>query len=273
MLIDTHCHIQNIVKNEFDVIIAPELLSEAKTIIDQAAEHHVTTVINVGTSLIESLNCVSLAQHFKNVYACVGIHPNDATVNWQKEIKELAVLVAHKEKNKIVAIGECGMDFHYPDYNIERQKDAFRAQIELALKNDLALVIHTRDAHDETLRVLEEYSKNGLRGTIHCFSEGQAFAEAAIAWGFVIGIGGTITYPKNDALRAVVKQVGLANIVLETDAPFLPPQSMRGKKNHPLHIETVAHYLADLLNVPFEEVAQCTSSNAIRIFELNNYQN
>ena len=273
MLIDTHCHIQNIIKKEFDVILAPESRLQAQIIIDQAAEHDVTTIINVGTSLTESLNCVSLAKHFKNVYASVGIHPNDTTDNWQKEIKELALLVADKEKNKIVAIGECGMDFHYPDYNIERQKDSFKAQIELALENDLALVIHTRDAHDETLRVLEEYSKNGLRGTIHCFSEGQTFADLAVAWGFVLGIGGTITYPKNDGLRAVVKQVGLSNIVLETDAPFLPPQVIRGQKNHPLHIATVAHYLATLLNVPFQEVAQTTSSNAIRIFELNNYQN
>ena len=128
------------------------------------------------------------------------------------------------------------------------------------------MVIHTRGAGPETLEVLEDYK--GLRGTIHCFSEDLQFAHKAISMGFVLGIGGTITYPKNNHLREVVQTVGLNHIILETDAPFLPPQIIRGKKNHPKYIKTIAEYIANLLEVPFEEVAEKTSDKARTLFNM-----
>lgn len=251
MLIDTHCHINTMVKKDFDTPLDAQDLERAAAIVAQAALMGVTTIVNVGTSLIESENCIKLASTFKYVYASLGIHPNDLTHSWQEDLAKLAGYLSRKKDLKIVAIGECGMDKHYPDYNLERQKDAFRRQIELALEHDLALVVHTRDAAPETLTCLEEYKNRGLRGTIHCFSEDIIFAQKAISWGFVLGIGGTITYPKNAHLRAAVRAVGIENIVLETDAPFLPPQIMRGKQNHPQQIHTIAQYLADMLTIPF----------------------
>lgn len=268
MLVDTHCHMNMMVKEAFDRPLTTQEVAQAQPIVHQAQLQEVTTIINVGTSLVESNNCVALAQHYSNVYATVGIHPNDLTNDWKSDFKELEKLVQNKEHNKIVGIGECGLDYHYPDYNKQRQYDAFKAQIELALEHNLALVVHTRDAHDETLKSLEEFKGQISRGIIHCFSEDQSFADYTISWGFVLGIGGTLTYPKNNALREIFKNVSLEKIVLETDAPFLPPQTMRGKQNNPANIKLVAQYLAELRNESFETIANSTTQNAYKVFNI-----
>ena len=258
------------VKGDFDRPLTEEEIKKASSIVDDAARADVTTILNVGTSLIESMNCIELAKHYEAVYAAIGIHPNDLTDSWQVDLKKMSILLERKEELNIVGIGECGFDKHYPDYNITRQTDAFRAQIELALRYDLGLVVHTRDAPDETLRCLDEYKNQGLRGTIHCFSEDLPFAQHAISLGFVLGIGGTITYPKNDRLRSVVSSVGLNNIILETDAPFLPPQIIRGKQNHPSSIKMIAEFVAQLLNTEEGTIAHTTSKNAHKVFQFNN---
>ncbi|HLJ31148.1 MAG TPA: TatD family hydrolase [Candidatus Babeliales bacterium] len=267
MLIDTHCHINMMVKNSFDTPLQPEDLPKAQTIVEQAHERQVSLIINVGTRKIENQNCILLAQTFPSVFATVGIHPNDSDT-WQEDFTLLKSWVQQKEQNKIVGIGECGIDMHYPDYDLQRQRDAFRAQIELALEHNLALVIHSRDAYDETLYMLEEYKKQLSRATMHCFSYDQAFARTVTEWGFMLGIGGTITYPKNNELRAVVANANLENIVLETDAPFLPPQAIRGKQNHPREILTIAQFVAELRKDTFENIAQQTTRNALQLFNL-----
>lgn len=256
------------VKKTFDTPLHTHDKHNAQQIIDHALQNNVTTIINVGTSLIESNNCIMLAQWFAHNYAVVGIHPNDCTTYWQKDLQEIKTLLRKKEDYKIVGIGECGLDFHYPDYNKQRQYDAFKAQIDCALAYDLALVVHTRDARDETLYILEPYKHDITRGIIHCFSEDLDFAQQVISWGFAIGMGGAVTYPKNNNLREVARGVNLSSIVLETDAPFLPPQSMRGKQNTPSSIALIAQYLAELLSVPYETIAQETTSTAKRVFKL-----
>lgn len=269
MLIDTHCHINMMIKRDFDRPLTEAELLEARPIVDEAVEAGVTKILNVGTSLVESNNCIILSQRNSEVYAAIGIHPNDLTQHWKDDLKKLSSILDKKEELKIIGIGECGFDKHYPDYNILRQEDAFRAQIELALQHNLGLVVHTRDAPEETVRCLQEYRNQGLRGTIHCFSEDLSFAQHAIDMGFVLGIGGTITYPKNDRLRSVVSAVGLDHIILETDAPFLPPQIIRGKQNHPRSIRIIAQYIAELLTVSPEMVAQTTSQNAAKTFDFS----
>lgn len=267
MLIDTHCHINIMTKESFDTALLPHDYHIAQQIVDSAKQEDVCIIFNVGTSLIESMNCVELAKRLPEIYAVVGIHPNDLTHDWRTDMAQLKKLVSAKNTHKIVAIGECGLDFHYPDYNIMRQQDAFKTQIELALEHSLPLVVHTRDAGDETLRSLEAFKDTQLRGVIHCFSEDLAFAQEAIKLGFVLGIGGTITYPKNGALRAVVSTLGLDHIILETDAPYLPPQSLRGKKNSPSNIRIIAQYIAELLQTDLETVAQRTTQTVQKIFK------
>lgn len=268
MLIDTHAHINMMVKKEFDIPLDPALFPQVQAIIDQSATKDVKLFINVGTSIVESENCIRLAQEFKSIYAAIGVHPNDATDTWRADIKQLATWAREKNQNKIVAIGECGLDMHYPEYNLQRQKDVFKAQIELSLEHNLALIVHTRDAYDETLRILEEFKGHVTRGIIHCFSEDISFAKTVIDWGHCIGIGGAITYPKNQQLRDVVIATDLQHIVLETDAPFLPIQSMRGKQNSPMHINDIAHYIAQLKEVAYDDVAEHTTRNALSIFRI-----
>ena len=269
MLIDTHCHINMMIKKNFDVLLTPDEVNSTITIINQAKQKKVDRLINVGTSFIESKNCIQLAKTYPAIFATIGIHPNDLTKEWKNELKELEFFLKNKDENKIVGIGECGLDFHYPEYNIQQQKDAFKAQIELALENNVALVVHTRDAADETLRCIEEFKGQITKGIIHCFSEQMDFAQTVIEWDFAIGIGGTITYPKNNYLREIVQTVPLESIVLETDAPFLPIQSMRGKQNHPQYIYEIAEYIAQLRNEPLELVAEKTSKTATQIFRLS----
>ncbi len=269
MLIDTHCHINMMVKKEFDTPLTKENIFHASTIVNDAIKMGVEKIINVGTSLIESINCITLAANFPAVYAAIGIHPNDCTAQWHDDFLALAKKVADHQKHKIIGIGECGIDRHYPDYNLPRQQDAFRAQIELALEYALPLIVHTRNAPDETLAVLDQYNKEPLRGIIHCFSEDQSFADEVINRGFCIGIGGTITYPKNELLRTVAQQIPLGHMVLETDAPFLPPQSIRGKQNHPQEIVTIAHFVAEVRTTSFEEIAQQTTKNVLNLFNVN----
>jgi TatD DNase family protein len=254
------------VKKDFDIPLTTKQITHASQIVDDARKEDVTTIINVGTSLVESKNCIALAQKIHNVFATIGIHPNDCTDNWKEELKALDALLKEKENNKIVGIGECGIDRHYPGYNLQRQYDVFKAQIELALTYDVGLVIHSRDAYDETLRMLDEYARNKPRAVMHCFSYDQNFAQQVIAWGFKLGIGGTVTYPKNDDLRVVVYNAKLQDLVLETDAPYLPPQSMRGLQNSPGQIKVIAEFVAEVKKEPFQKVAEQTTLTAKYLF-------
>jgi TatD DNase family protein len=261
-LIDTHCHINTMVKKEFDIPLPNNFVELATPIVKTAAQADVTTIINVGTSLPESKNCIELAKAFDNCFATVGIHPNDLKDTWQSYISELENLLGNK---KVVGIGEIGFDFHYPGYNKERQHEAFEAQVSIALHHNLPIVIHTRDAGQTVLDALEKF-QGDPRGIIHCFSENLAFAERAIGLGFVLGIGGPLTYPKNETLREVFKTVPLEKIVLETDAPFLPPQKIRGKQNSPAQVRNIAQFLAELRGITLEEVAQATTQTAEKLF-------
>lgn len=268
MFIDTHCHINMMVKKEFDVPLTSEQLDNAYTIIKQAHDKNVSRIINVGTSLIESKNCVTMAHNSSHTFAAVGIHPNDCTPTWHQDLKEIKRLWFPEDPQafNIVAIGECGLDRHYPDYNLPRQIDAFKAQIELALEYNLGLIVHTREAGQETLKVLEEYHKHPLRAVIHCFSEDEYFAQQIVSWGWYMGIGGTITYPKNEALRTIVQKTPLEHIVLETDAPFLPVQARRGQQNHPEYIVAIAEHIALLKDQPLETIMHQTTTNAQNLF-------
>ncbi len=275
MVIDTHCHINIMLRGYKTKSMYSELTLDekilAQTILQQAADHDVKLIINVGTDLIESITCIKLAQVYTNCFAIVGIHPNDATEYWKNDFNKIASHVKNKEKNKIIGIGECGMDFHYENYNISRQQDVFKAHIELALEHNLALSIHSRDAAEETFKIIDQYSKeDNFRGIMHCFAYDQGYANEAIKSKLVLGIGGTITYPKNEILRQIVKNAELNQIVLETDAPFLPPQTMRGQQNSPANIATIAEFIANLRNTSYENIAQTTSTTVKKLFNLPN---
>lgn len=271
MLIDTHCHIPMIIQNqnldsdETKPLTNAEIL-KAQVVIDDAKYDKVTTLITIGTNIIESTNCCKLASHYNEIYAAVGLYPHECTEHWQRDLNQIKTLIETYEK--VVAIGECGLDYHRPDFNKNRQQDAFKAQIEVALKYNKALVIHTRDAADDTWSIIEPYKRELKRAVFHCFSESLDFAREVVKYGYNLGIPCTITYPKNERLRTIVSTLGLNFLVLETDAPYLPPQQLRGKSNHPRQVATTAQFIAELLEVSVEIVAQKTTENARRLFNL-----
>lgn len=274
MLIDTHCHM-NIMTRNFENSLSfqdfnHQEIEAMKKIIDDAQNNNVTKIINVGTNYHESFACIEIAKLFNNCFATLGIHPNDATDTWQDDMTNFKGLLLKKEKNKIVGIGECGIDKHYPNYNLKQQQDVFHAQIQLAIENDLALVIHSRDADQETYDVLAQYKgEKNFRGTIHCFSSNEIYAEKYLDLGFVLGFGGTLTYPKNETLRNIAKMISLEKIILETDAPFLPPQIVRGTKNNPANIKLIAQYLAEIRQESLDHVMQTTAQTTKKLFGIN----
>ena len=268
MLIDTHCHLSLMTKKEFDIPTPDSDYPKIKTIVDDAKKSDVTTIINVATSLPESINCIKISNWFENIYSTVGIHPNDCTSKYKDELDEIKKLLKNKEQNKIVALGETGLDKHWPGYNLERQIDNFKRHIELSIKHELPLVIHLRKAVEDVLRTLEEFAPDA-KGVFHCFSDNIEYANEAIKLGFLVGIGGPITYPKNTRQQEEIKQIDLQNIILETDAPFLPPQIIRGKQNRPEYVRHIAEFIAKLRNESFEKVAQQTTFNAKKMFHLD----
>ncbi len=272
-MIDTHCHlsimIRNFAQNRTIIPFNSQDLEKCRNILNDAMKNSVTTIIDVGTNLTESVLCIELAQHFSQNYVTLGIHPNDATELWPDDLEEFEKLFQKKDDLKIVGIGECGIDKHYPNFDLKMQQDVFHAQIQLALKHNLALVIHSRDADEETYQALAKYrGEKNFRGTIHCFSSNEIYAQKYLDLGFVLGFGGTVTYPKNETLRNVVKMIPLEKIVLETDAPFLPPQSMRGQKNNPSNIKIIAEFIAQLRGESFQTVAQVTNQTSRTLFRL-----
>jgi len=274
MLIDTHCHINTILrgyetKSSYTEFLHDEI-EQTNLIIQQAYDNDTKIIINVGTDLIESITCIKLANIYKNCYAIIGIHPNDATQEWKSEFKEIESYAKNHTDHKIIGVGECGIDLHYDNYNLPRQQDVFKAQIELALKYNLALSIHSRDASEETFKIIDQYSKeDNFKGIMHCFSYDQSYADQAIKFNLALGIGGTVTYPRNEALRSIVKNVELRNIVLETDSPFLSPQAVRGKKNCPANIKIIAEFIANLRETSYENIAETTTNTVKELFKLS----
>jgi TatD DNase family protein len=274
ILIDTHCHMNIMTRNfenngNFQPFNSQEI-EAMKKIIDDAYKNDVTKIINVGTNYHESFACIEIAKLFENCFATIGLHPNDATDSWQEDIINFKGLLLEKKKNKILGIGECGIDKYYPGFNLKQQKDVFHAQIQLAIEHDLAIVVHSRNADEETYEVLAEYKgEQNFRGNIHCFSSNELYAQKYIDLGFVLGFGGTITYPKNETLRNVAKMIPLEKIILETDAPFLPPQSVRGTKNNPANIKIIAEYIANLRGDSLENIMLTTTQTTQKVFNFN----
>lgn len=270
MFVDAHCHLNMMVNKKQDV---PLIESDYKIIEDiffQAAKEGVEKIVNVGTSVPECLNSIALARRITGVYATVGIHPCDcrdlngtAVTDALGSIKKMCL---DKEANKIVAIGEIGLDFYHKPYSQQQQEYFFKTQLEMALEYNLPVVIHTRDSIDETLKIIQQYVGSGVRGTFHCFSQSEDIAKIILDWGFYIGLNGPITYPKNESMRQMFKNIPLERILLETDSPFLPPQQFRGQQNSPKYIPIIAQALAQIQGKDLVCVRDVTTKNAIDLF-------
>jgi TatD DNase family protein len=219
---------------------------------------------NVDEETVERLH------HLADTYPsyCIpmmGLHPCDVEEDWQEELDRL---LAWFDKRKYIAVGEIGLDLYWDKTTLDRQVSALKRQIEFAIERDLPVVLHTRDSTDKTLDVLAEYMGTNLRGVLHCFSGSMEQATRAIKLNMMLGIGGVLTF-KNAGIAEVVKHIDLENIILETDAPYLPPVPHRGKRNEPGYVYHVATFLAELRGQGLAEIGRVTTENAKRLFGLD----
>jgi TatD DNase family protein len=251
MLIDSHAHLE---MKEFD--------SDREEVIKRAGSEGVDFIVTVGTNLKLSSKAVALAGKYKNIYATVGVHPHDVAKTDKNTFDSIKELV--KTSEKIVAYGEIGLDFFRNISPQERQMEVFGLQLELAKELGLPVVIHDREAHRQSL---ETVRASGLRrGVFHCFSGDYEMAKECIDLGFYISIPGVVTFDKSKTLQDVAGRVPLSSLLLETDAPYLAPVPHRGHRNEPSFVVHTAKKVAQIKNIPWEEVARATSANAINLF-------
>ena len=251
MFIDTHCH------------LSKEYYEDIGSVIEENKKASITKMVVSGCDKESIVESFSLADQYDSILLTIGYHPSEADTITDND---LLLLREQLNNEKVVGIGEIGLDYHYGKDNILKQKELFRYQLSIAEKLSMPVVIHSRDATMDTINILKEYPE--VKGIIHCFSGSLETANIYISMGYKLGIGGVITF-KNSNLFKVVQSVGLDNIVLETDAPYLAPEPYRGKLNSSKYIPVIAERIAELLGVSVEEVARVTTKNAVYMFDLN----
>ena len=253
-IIDTHTHLYlNHFKEDIDDVIASAKEISVKKFIFPA----------INSSHFDSMH--NLKDKYPNsIYLMSGLHPTDVKENYKDE---LDFVVNTLKTNNYVAIGEIGIDLYWDKTFLKQQQDAFRFQIRLAIQHDLPIVIHCRESFDEIFEILEEENCDKLRGVFHCFTGNIYQAKKAIGLGFILGIGGVVTF-KNGGIDKFINQIDLKHIVLETDSPYLAPVPFRGKRNESSYIIYILQKLSELYKIPKEEIASVTTNNAKKMFSL-----
>lgn len=249
MFIDTHCHISNKYYNNIEEIINECLSNKVNQMILSCCEKD---DIDESLQLIDKYNCL---------YATFGFHPDQIDKITTNDLKKLEQLL--KQNKKIIGVGEIGLDYHYPT-DKEKQKKLFEEQLIIAQRLNMPVVIHSRDATQDTIEILKKYK---VKGVIHCFSGSLETAQIYIKMGFKLGIGGVVTF-KNSNLATVISKIPMENIVLETDSPYLTPSPFRGSTNSPKYIPIIAEKISSVKNLPIAEVAKLTTKNCYELFDL-----
>ena len=253
IFVDTHTHINYLKKISI------------KDCIKNAYENGVEKLIVPAASPGDIDIVYELANKYENVYGMLGIHPEDA-INWDDNITEK--IKEFSTSDKIVGIGEIGLDYYWDKKHIEEQKDIFIKQIKLANELNLPISVHDRDAHKDTFDLLREYNKSS-DVVMHCFSGSVEFSKECIKEGFYIAIGGVVTFNSALKMKEVAKNVPLNKLLLETDTPYLTPVPHRGKENQPAYIKHIAETIANLRNTSVQEIANMTTQNAYKVFKIN----
>lgn len=251
MIFDSHAHYDDA---QFDEDRTELLLS--------MEANGVGTIVNVGSTLSSCTKVVELATEYPNVYAAVGVHP-DEVGNLNEDT--FAFVKEQCQKEKVVAVGEIGLDYYWDNESHEVQKEWFVRQLDLARELDLPVVIHSREAAADTLEIMKEHAK-GLRGVIHCFSYSVEMAKEYVKMGFYIGVGGVVTFKNGRKLKEVVEEIPLEKVLIETDSPYLAPVPYRGKRNNSSYLSYVAEEIARIKGITVEEVISTTEANAKELF-------
>jgi len=255
MLVDSHCHLDMIAERD-----------DLDDVVSRARRAEVGTMLTISTKLTTFPKVRAIAETYDDVWCSVGVHPHEAGAEGQGTPERVVELTDHP---RVVGIGESGLDYHYDFSPRPAQQESFRAHIRAAQETGVPLIVHSREAEEDTARILrEEYERGGPYGCVmHCFSSRAELAWAALELGFHISFSGIVTFKKSDALREVAKAVPLDRLLIETDAPYLAPVPKRGKPNEPAYVSFTADYLAEVLGLSRAELAAKTSENFFRLFE------
>jgi len=254
-LVDSHCHLDG-----------PRFTEDREAAIGRALEAGVERMLSIGSGDgppdLEA--AIRLADRYAPVWATVGVHPHDAGKATDATLRELETLLRHP---KVVGLGEIGLDYHYDHSPRDVQKSVFRDQLAIAGKAGVPVIIHTREAWEDTFAILaEHWAPAGLPGIMHCFSGGVAEAERSMAMGFRISVAGVVTFPRSEELRAVARMLPADRLLVETDSPYLAPVPYRGKRNEPAYVVETAKRVAAEREVSFEELCRVTTENFDRLF-------
>ncbi len=250
MMIDTHCHIlKEDYENNEEVI---KKMQDNIIIVSGASPKDIDEIIDI------------INKH-QNVYATIGIHPEFADTYTKEDIMKLEENLTHP---KVVGLGEIGLDYHYGKENVEKQKELFIKQIELANTYKKTIVIHSRDAKEDTYNIIEKYKDKTTKCNMHCYSYDLEMAKKLVSQGITLGIGGILTFKKENTLKEIVKNLDISSFLLETDSPYLSPDPLRDKKNEPYNIIYVAKKIAELKNMDYEKVLSETTKNALKQFAI-----
>jgi TatD DNase family protein len=253
MLIDSHCHLD-----------FPDFAAELDAVVLRARQAGIARMVTISTRVRRHGEVLAIAERFPEVYCSVGTHPHYAHEEMEVTVADLVTRTRHQ---KVVALGEAGLDYHYDNSPCEAQERGFRTHIAAARETGLPLVIHSREADEDTARILEEEMGKGVfPAVLHCFTGGRELAHRAIALGLFISFAGILTFKNSDALRAIAAKLPADRILVETDAPYLAPGRYRGKRNEPAFVVETAKVLAETRGVSFEEIAQKTTTNFFRLF-------
>jgi TatD DNase family protein len=254
MLIDSHCHIDDA---RYD--------SDRDEMLQRAREAAVGHFITIGCDLESSRAAVALAEKHPEIWATIGVHPHEVKrieTDWFDELRALA------KSKQVVAYGEIGLDYHYDHSPRNVQRARFREQVQLARELHLPIVIHTREAQDDTITILKEEKAQELGGVFHCFSGDAWLAKDALDLGFYLSFSGVVTFQNATMLRQIIKTVPLERILVETDSPYLTPVPHRGKRNEPAYVRHVAEKIAEIKDVSLSEVEEETTKNTKRLFQI-----
>ena len=252
MLIDTHCHLYK------------EYYDDIDSIIKLSKENNVVYYINNGCDAKSNIEVLESVEKYPSVYGALGIHPENVENYILDDIKFIEDNLNNK---KIVAIGEIGLDYHYSKENKYEQIKLLELQLKLAEKYDMPVIIHSRDATEDTINTLKKYK---VKGVIHSFSGSLETARIYIKMGYLLGINGVVTF-KNCNLKDVLKEIPLENIVLETDSPYLTPVPYRGKQNNPSHILDIANFISEIYDLTLDDVSRITTDNVLKLYTKINY--
>ncbi|MFO7263364.1 MAG: hydrolase TatD [Bacillaceae bacterium G1] len=251
-LIDTHAHLDD-----------RKFAADLPQVIQRALDAGVKTIVNIGYNRDSIRSTLALTKQWPFIYAAVGCHPTDADEYDEEMERWLEQLV--RQEDKVVAIGEVGLDYHWDTVPRDVQEAVFRRQIALAKRLGMPLIIHNREADDDTVRILEEEGAAEVGGIMHCFAGDWAMAERCLAMNFYIGLGGLVTFKNAPQTKEVARRVPLDRLVLETDAPYMTPVPYRGKRNESSFVRYVAEAIAQLRGMTVQELAQVTTANARRL--------